>query len=175
MPRPAVPPQRPNYQQVPRTNFHQAPRPAVPAPNQCAAHKNREGLVCFNCSEPGHFASRCPYKKRAPAAGGAPQAVPNRNATQGPQQYAYGKVNHVTTEDAQEAAEVVLGMFLANSNPATILFDSGASHSFISSGFVAKYNLPIPTMTCTMLVSSPGGEMRTRHLCPAVSLKIKGG
>ena len=25
-----------------------------------------------------------------------------------------------------------------------------------------------------MLVSSPGGEMRTRRLCPAVSLKIRG-
>jgi hypothetical protein len=42
------------------------------------------------------------------------------------------KVNHVTVEAAQEAPEVVLGMFLVNSHPATVLFDSGASHSFIS-------------------------------------------
>jgi hypothetical protein len=54
------------------------------------------------------------------------------------------------------------------------LFDSGASHSFISSGFVAKYNLPITTMKHTMLVSSPGGERRTKHICPAVSISIKG-
>ena len=65
----------------------------------------------------------------------------------------------MTTEEAQEATDVVYGMFLANSHPAIILFDSGASHSFISASFVAKYSLPIATMDCTMLVSSPGDEM----------------
>jgi hypothetical protein len=29
-------------------------------------------------------------------------------------------------------------------------------------------------MKHTMLVSSPGGEMRTRHICPAVSITIRG-
>jgi hypothetical protein len=75
----------------------------------------------------------------------------------------------------KEETDVVYDMFLANSHPAIILFDSGASHSFISASFVAKYSLPIATMDCTMLVSSLGGEMRTRRLCPAVSLKIRGG
>jgi hypothetical protein len=65
-------------------------------------------------------------------------------------------------------------MFLASSHPATILFDSGASHSFVSSSFVAKHSLPIATMKHTMLVSSPGGEMRTKHICPAVSNTIRG-
>jgi hypothetical protein len=86
----------------------------------------------------------------------------------------YGKVNHVTSEEAQQARDVILGMFLASSHPATVLFDSGALHSFISSSFVAKYNLPIITMKHTMLVSSPGGEMRTKHICPAVSISIRG-
>jgi hypothetical protein len=58
--------------------------------------------------------------------------------------------------------------------PATILFDSEASHSFISSSFVAKHSLLIATMKHTMLVSSPGGEMRTKHICPAVSICIRG-
>jgi hypothetical protein len=86
----------------------------------------------------------------------------------------YGKVNHVTSEEAQQAQDVILGMFLASSHPATVLFDSGASHSFISSSFVAKYNLPIITMKHTMLVSSTGGERRTKHICPAVSISIRG-
>jgi hypothetical protein len=83
-------------------------------------------------------------------------------------------VNHITAEDAQQAPDVVFGMFLANSNPTTVLFDSGASHSFISSRFVATHNLPIVTMNHTMLVSSPGGEMKTRRMCPAVSVSIRG-
>jgi hypothetical protein len=80
----------------------------------------------------------------------------------------------MTSEEAQQVPDVVLVMFLASSHPATILFDSGASHSFISSSFVAKPSLPIATMKHTMLVSSPGGEMRTKHICPAVSISIRG-
>jgi hypothetical protein len=73
------------------------------------------------------------------------------------------------SSEATRAAE-----FLASSHPATILFNSGASHSFISSSFVAKHSMPVATMTHTMLVSSPGGEMRTKHICPTVSISIRG-
>jgi hypothetical protein len=80
----------------------------------------------------------------------------------------------MTSDEAQQAPNVVLGMFLASSHPATILFDSRASHSFVSSSFVMKHSLPIATMKHTMLVSSPGGEMRIKHICPAVSIMIRG-
>jgi hypothetical protein len=80
----------------------------------------------------------------------------------------------MTSEEAQQAPDIVLGMFLASSHPTTILFDSGASYPFISSSFVAKHSMPIATMKHTMLVSSPGGEMRTKHICPAVSISIRG-
>jgi hypothetical protein len=93
---------------------------------------------------------------------------------QGQQNFMHGRVNHMTCEQAQQAPDVVLGMFLASSHPATILFNSGASHSFVSSNFVAKHSLPIATMKHTMLVSSLGGEMRTKHICLAVSITIRG-
>jgi hypothetical protein len=80
----------------------------------------------------------------------------------------------MTSEEAQQAPDVVLGMFLGSLHPATILFNYGASHLFVSSSFVAKHSPPIATMKHTMLVSSPGGEMRTKHICPAVSITIKG-
>jgi hypothetical protein len=80
----------------------------------------------------------------------------------------------MTSDEAQQPQDVVLCMFLASSHPATILFDSGASHSFISSSFDAKHSLPIATMKHTMLVSSPGDEMRTKLICPAVSITIRG-
>jgi hypothetical protein len=86
----------------------------------------------------------------------------------------YGKVNHMISDEAQQAQDVVLGMFLASSHPATILFDSGASHSFKTLSFIAKHNLRIANMKHTMLVSSPGGEMRTKLICSAVSISIRG-
>jgi hypothetical protein len=80
----------------------------------------------------------------------------------------------MTSDEAQHAQDVVLGMFLTSSHPATILFDSRASHSFILSSFVTKHSLPIATMKHTMLVSSPGGEMRTKYICLAVRITIRG-
>jgi hypothetical protein len=98
----------------------------------------------------------------------------NQVKLQGQQNFMRGRVNHMTNQEAQQASDVVLGMFLTSSHPATILFDSGTSHSFISSSFVAEHSLPIATMKHTMLVSSLGGEMRTKHICPVVSISIRG-
>jgi hypothetical protein len=80
----------------------------------------------------------------------------------------------MTRDEARQAQDIILGMFLTSSHPAIVLFDSRASHSLISSSFVMKHNLPIATMKHTMLVSSPGGEMRTKHICPVVSITIRG-
>jgi hypothetical protein len=78
-------------------------------------------------------------------------------------------------EEAQEAPDVVIGTFFVNDTSAVVLFDSRASHSFISTAYVEKYNLPIALLTCQMIVSSPGGDMPVRQLCPEVNLKIRRG
>jgi hypothetical protein len=88
------------------------------------------------------------------------------------QNFLCGKVNHLTIEQAQEAPEVVLGTFLVSSKPASVLFDSGASHSFVTTQFVEKYSLPMSLMKKPLLVSSLGGEMKARHICPRVNLKL---
>jgi hypothetical protein len=69
---------------------------------------------------------------------------------------------------------MVLGIFLASSHPTIVLFYSGASHSFVSSKFVAKHNLPITIMKYTMIASSPRGEMKTKHICPTINIAIRG-
>jgi hypothetical protein len=65
-------------------------------------------------------------------------------------------------------------MFLVNNTSAVVLFDSEASHSFISAAYVGKHNLLLALLKCQMLVSSPGGDMPTRQLCPNVNFKIRG-
>ena len=62
------------------------------------------------------------------------------------QQNFTGHVHHISADEAQEKPEVVIGMFSVNDIPAVILFDSGASHSFISRSFVAQNKFP-----CTLL------------------------
>jgi hypothetical protein len=92
----------------------------------------------------------------------------------GQQNYARGRVNHVTTEEAQDVPGVVLGTFSVNSILATVLFDSGASHSFITEQFVAKHDIPMSSMKTHLLISSPNGEMKSTYICPRVNLKIRG-
>ena len=72
----------------------------------------------------------------------------------------HGRVNHVTAKTVQEAPDVVISTFFVNSKPASVLFDSRASHSFITDQFVAKHNLPVCPMKQSLLVSSPGKELK---------------
>jgi hypothetical protein len=83
------------------------------------------------------------------------------------------EVNHVVVEEAQEAPDVVLGMFFVNAASAVVLFNSRASHSFITAAYAKKHNFPIALLKCQMIVSSLGGDMPTRQLCPKVNLQVR--
>jgi hypothetical protein len=65
-------------------------------------------------------------------------------------------------EEAQEAPGIVLGMFFINDTSVVVLFDSRASHSFISAAYVEKHNLSIVLLKCQMIVNSLGGDMPAR-------------
>ena len=57
-----------------------------------------------------------------------------------------GQVNHVNMEEVEEQPDAVIGKFLVNSFTALVLFDTGASHSYISREFVDKFKLPTQTL-----------------------------
>ncbi|WVZ76600.1 LOW QUALITY PROTEIN: hypothetical protein U9M48_024565 [Paspalum notatum var. saurae] len=78
-------------------------------------------------------------------------------------------VNHVTAETATNAPNVVL----LNANPATVLFDTGATHSFITRSYAEQNNIPISSMKRPMVVASPGGEINTSSTCSRVGIKIR--
>ena len=67
-------------------------------------------------------------------------------------------MNHIDVEEVEDQPDVVIGKFLVKSFTALVLFDTGASHSYISRGFVDKYNLPTQALRSPMLVSLPGAE-----------------
>jgi hypothetical protein len=71
-------------------------------------------------------------------------------------------VNHVAVEDAQAASDAI------------VLFDSGASYSFVAANFVQKHNLPLSMLMNQMIASSPRGDIHARHVCPKVSILIRG-
>jgi hypothetical protein len=175
--------------QPPQHSSQQTPH----APNH---HQDRSGALerrnspvrpndCFNCGELGHYANICtkrnmqtPQKDNGQRIGQPLSQACIGNSThrgdRSQRNYARGRVNHVTTEQDQDALGVVLGTFSVNSVPATILFDSGASHSFITEQFVAKHDKkPMISMKTHLLISSPNGEMKSTYVCPRVNLKIR--
>jgi hypothetical protein len=64
--------------------------------------------------------------------------------TSGRQNQVCARENHVAMEEDHAAPDIIIGMILVNDSNAIMLFDSGASHSFVAASFVQKYNLPYP-------------------------------
>jgi len=79
----------------------------------------------------------------------------------------------VTAETASEAPNIVLGTFLVKNHPASILFDTGATHSFIAKAYAEKHNIDISPMKKPMVISSPGGKISTNLICSRVSIIIR--
>ena len=67
-------------------------------------------------------------------------------------------MNHVNVEEVEEQPDAVIGKFLVKLFTAIVLFDTGASHSYISRGFVDKFKLPTLALRTPLLVSSRGAE-----------------
>ena len=158
---------------------------------------NSNARVCFNCRETGHFISSCPYGKNKPATSAfsntvneprpvlsGANRVPIRNNSntnnnsqqmrQPQQSFGRARVNHINAQEAQGAQGVVLGEYLVSSALATVLFDSGASHSFISSSFVEKHNIPTVLLKTPLLTRTPGGDIICRLGCLRVRINLSG-
>ena len=59
----------------------------------------------------------------------------------GPKEYLQGRVHHVSVETIRDDSPVILGMLIVNSFPASVLIDTRATHSFISTQFAAKHEI----------------------------------
>jgi hypothetical protein len=90
------------------------------------------------------------------------------------QSFGRARINHINAQEAQDAQGVVLGEFLVSSVLATILFDSGASHSFVSSSFVEKHNIPTELLKTPLLTRTPGGDIKCRLGCSRVRIILSG-
>jgi hypothetical protein len=57
-----------------------------------------------------------------------------------------GRVHYIQVGAILEGEPMMMGMFSIANQPAIILFDSGASHTFINRAFVMKHQLSIETV-----------------------------
>jgi len=85
-----------------------------------------------------------------------------------------GRLFHMNAEEAQEAPDVVLGMFSVNSVPARVLFDSGASHSFVTEDFACTSKIHPINLKHVMIVQIPGSTTKARKICKDVPISMHG-
>jgi hypothetical protein len=58
----------------------------------------------------------------------------------------------------------MMGTFLVANHPAVVLFDSGASHTFISNKFMEKHCIPYTESRKGFIIQSPGGQIFTKEV-----------
>src|SRR5512135_3023981 len=146
---------------------NQALRPVAASTQQQPAKREQgsKPVVCFNCGDPGHYADKCPKPRRVKVVlAQSNSAVPASKA----------RVNHVAAAEAQDAPDVILGTFPVNSVPATVLFDSGATHSFLSMSFAGNHGIEVEDLRRPLMVSTPSNQALSLQCSPSVRIEIKG-
>jgi hypothetical protein len=73
-----------------------------------------------------------------------------------------------------EGEVVMMGTFLVANHPAVILFDSGASHTFISKNFVEKLCIPCTESREGFIIHSPGGRIFTKEVAFRIPVTLAG-
>jgi hypothetical protein len=158
---------RPPQQHHPAPTHFPAPAPRNNQPPQQQQFRQGNGNKCFTCGNVGHYAKNCPrnQQRQMPA--------PNKdNERKQKIQVRQGKLNFTTLEEVPEGAPIMTGIFSVYNQPALILFDSGASHSFISQKFSAKYQLPFYHSKGSFMIATPGGKIATNQLTQSVPIEL---
>ncbi|XP_051230224.1 uncharacterized protein [Lolium perenne] len=134
-------------------------------PNSGKGNRSHNGINNGHNHNNGHRSGKRDISQDA-------EEVKKAEETRKPNPFRKGYVNHVNVEELYDEPDAVIGTFLLNNFSALVLFDTGASHSFISRAFVDKNKLPTETIGSPLRVSSPGGEMLVSAGCKQLTLDI---
>jgi hypothetical protein len=86
-----------------------------------------------------------------------------------------GQVKYTTVEQVPTGEIIMASAFLVNQQPAIVMFDSCASHSFISSTFATKHGMKMVTLDKgDYNISATGNNISTNQLVLGVKIEIEG-
>lgn len=190
---------RPAYSQQPQQQQQQQAK----TPNKTPQHQQQKAPICNYCKRPGHNADICrkrlghclscgsathevkdcptAYTRTGATQQRAPLPTQQQNFDQHQQETGRAFALAVEEPEPEPTGDVITGSILLHSHPALALFDSVATHSFISSNFIAAHHLvngfskricrvmtgggPIPiTETCTCPITISGHKFLTQFL-----------
>ncbi|XP_022038817.1 uncharacterized protein LOC110941486 [Helianthus annuus] len=109
--------------------------------------------TCFNCFEKGHIKSECPKLQQ--------ESKKEDKKQEGSR--AKGRMFQITSEEAKSHPNVISGIFLLNSIPVYVLFDTGATMSFISNEIIQHPSFKIERMPMPLEVEIADSKMYMLH------------
>jgi hypothetical protein len=83
-----------------------------------------------------------------------------------------GWIYYTQVATTPEGEPVMMGTFLVANHPTVILFDSGASHTFISKKFVEQHCIPYNESREGFIIHSPGGQIFTKEVAFHVPITL---
>jgi hypothetical protein len=115
-------------------------------------YRSSEGTL--HCGQLGHFAKSCPRPKKKN------NVYPAR-------------VHLTTTDEIADGELVTTDTFFVNDHPLVVLFDSGSSHSFMSTAFAHRFNQSSEKVGHKYQISSVGADVFTNCIVRGAPSKLK--
>jgi hypothetical protein len=153
------------------TVLPQQPQQFGPRPNVQQFQWWSNTNSCFNYGSADHFIKDCP-RPRKPFQG---QGFNQNNQGKGKRrvmQVRQGRVNFATLAELPEGTPIMMGTFSIDYKPIIILFDSGATHSFISDKCGARVGLDSCQTKGSYMISTPGGKISSNQLIRFVPIQL---
>jgi len=98
---------------------------------------------CNNCGKEGHFGKDCPTLARAATRPPIQASHQHQRRDRGNRPQATGRVYAMSGAEASGAGNLVLGSYMIAGTSCCVLYDSGATHSFVLDACVNRLGLSV--------------------------------